>query len=168
MKAIVYTSKTGSTEQYAKMLAEKLQIPYYPLKTARRQLPMKSEILYLGWVMGGKVNGYKVASKCYRVLGVCAVGMAQNNPEALRNQNLIPQKTPLFSLQGNFDLSRLTGIHRLIVKIFIKVVENKVKTQGVGSELLEMMINGKQGVEQNNLEPVLEFYNKKSADAVNV
>ena len=35
IKAIVYKSKTGHTEKYAKMIGEKLNIPYYTLKEAK-------------------------------------------------------------------------------------------------------------------------------------
>ena len=31
MKAIVYTSNTGTTKEYAKLLSDKLSLPYYSL-----------------------------------------------------------------------------------------------------------------------------------------
>ena len=44
MKAIIYTSATGHTERYAKMLSEKTGIPAYPAKEAKSALPRGSEI----------------------------------------------------------------------------------------------------------------------------
>lgn len=169
MKAIVYTSNTGSTEQYAKMLAEKLQIPCYTLKTAYKQLSEQSEILYLGWIMAGKISGYRAATKRYRILGVCAVSVVQNADEDLRNYNRIPQKLPLFSLQGDFDLTKLHGVHRFVVKLVIRFMKNKAKKQqGAYSGLLQILINGKQGVDQKNLDSVLAFCDDKETDSVTV
>ena len=75
MNAIVYTSNTGFTAQYAKLLGEKLCLPVYPLNTAEEELAAGTEILYLGWLMAGKVKGYKQAAKRYRIAVVCGVGM---------------------------------------------------------------------------------------------
>ena len=36
MKAIVYTTNAGSTEQYAKLLAQKTGLPVYSLAKAKR------------------------------------------------------------------------------------------------------------------------------------
>lgn len=169
MEAIVYTSNTGSTEQYAKLLAEKRNLPCYSLKTARAQLPEQSEILYLGWVMGGRISGYRAAAKHYRIAAVCAVGMAETGGEVLKNQNLIPQNLPLFPLQGDFDLNRLQGIYRLMMKLFIKAMQNKGQTQqDAEPQMLEMMIHGKKGIDQKNLAPVLEFCEQKDSAAVMV
>ena len=44
IKAIVYKSKTGHTEKYAKMIGEKLNIPCYALKEAKTKLMKNDEI----------------------------------------------------------------------------------------------------------------------------
>ena len=38
MKAIVYTSQTGSTERYAQMLSKATGVPAYPAKEASKRL----------------------------------------------------------------------------------------------------------------------------------
>ena len=48
LKAIVYKSNTGYTENYAKMLSEKLNIPYYNIKDIRKYMNKNDEIIYLG------------------------------------------------------------------------------------------------------------------------
>ena len=75
MNAIVYTSNTGFTAQYAKLLGEKLGLPVYALDEAEGELATGTEILYLGWLMAGQVKGYKQAAKRYRIAVVCGVGM---------------------------------------------------------------------------------------------
>lgn len=64
MKAIVYTSNTGSAASYAKMLSQKIAIPVYSMEEAIKKVESGSEILYLGWIMAGKIKGYEKASWC--------------------------------------------------------------------------------------------------------
>ena len=56
--AIVYTSNTGYTAEYARMLGEKTGLPVWEL--ASRQVPKGSDIVYLGWLMAGNIQGYKM------------------------------------------------------------------------------------------------------------
>ena len=72
-EAIVYTSNTGYTAEYARMLGESTGLPVYDLNAAAAQLKPGTEILYLGWLMAGAVKGYKAAAKRYRVCAVCGV-----------------------------------------------------------------------------------------------
>ena len=44
MKAIVYTSNTGHTAEYAKILGEKTGLPVYALSEAAKQLSNGTEI----------------------------------------------------------------------------------------------------------------------------
>ena len=59
MKAIVYTSNTGSTARYAKLLGHETGLPVYTSETANRNLPAGAEIIYLGWIMASEIKGYK-------------------------------------------------------------------------------------------------------------
>ena len=51
MKAIIYTTNTGSTAQYAKMLAEQTGLPAFSMEEAKSKVEAGSEIIYLGWIM---------------------------------------------------------------------------------------------------------------------
>ena len=81
MNAILYTSNTGSTAQYAKLLADKTGLPVYSAEEAKSKLPARSEILYLGWLMASSIKGYKDAAKRYNIRAVCAVGMGQTGTQ---------------------------------------------------------------------------------------
>ena len=63
MKAIVYTSSTGHTTEYAKILGEKTGLPVYALNEALKQLSNGIEIIYLGWLFANGIKGYKKAAK---------------------------------------------------------------------------------------------------------
>ena len=57
MKAIIYTSNTGSTAEYAQLLGKELNVPVHSLQQAKNKVPAGSEIIYLGWIMaGGKTD----------------------------------------------------------------------------------------------------------------
>ena len=61
MEAVVYTSNTGSTEHYAKLLGHELRVSVYSTEEAGNKLPTGTEIIYLGWIMAGKIQGYGLA-----------------------------------------------------------------------------------------------------------
>ena len=51
MDAIIYTTNTGSTEQYAKLLAQKTGLPAYSIAEAKKRGFAGAEVVYLGWVL---------------------------------------------------------------------------------------------------------------------
>lgn len=67
MQAIVYTSNTGHTAEYAKILGEKTSLPVYALSEAKKQLSSGTEIIYLGWLFANGIKGYKKAAKKYKI-----------------------------------------------------------------------------------------------------
>lgn len=100
--SIVYTSNTGYTAEYARLLGEKTGLPVYSLTEAEQKLAAGNCVIYLGWLMAGKVQGYKKAAKRYKVQAVCGVGMGGNGSqlEEVRKANAIPEKTPLFPFRA--------------------------------------------------------------------
>ena len=48
---------------------------------------------------------------------VCGVGLTLTPSKKLREQNHIPQTVTVFSLQGGFDMERLHGLDKLLMKI---------------------------------------------------
>ena len=73
IKAIVYTSNTGYTAEYARLLGEKTGLPVYSLEESKHNLAERTEIVYLGWLMASMVKGYGEASKLYNISLVCGV-----------------------------------------------------------------------------------------------
>ena len=65
IKAIVYTTNTGNTERYAKMLGQRIGLSVYALEDAKKSLEKGTEIIYLGWIMASSIKGYKEADKCF-------------------------------------------------------------------------------------------------------
>ena len=101
MKAIIYTTNTGSTAQYAKMLAEKTGLQAFSMEEAKSKVEAGSEIIYLGWIMAAQVKGCKAAAKKYKIRAICAVGMEKTGTrtEEIRGNTCVPAEIPLFTLQ---------------------------------------------------------------------
>lgn len=164
MNAIVYTTNTGSTERYAKLLAQNTGLPVYSLAEAKRTIPAGAEIIYLGWIMASSVKGYAAAAKRYRICAVCAVGMGQTGTQTqlIRDKNHIPQSIPLFTLQGNFDVQKLHGVYRLMMKIMVKAVgkglSEKTDRTPEEEDMLDMMLHGSNRVSAENIKAVLAWY----------
>ena len=164
MNAIIYTTNTGSTEHYAKLLAQKTGLPVYSLAEAKKRIFAGAEVIYLGWIMAGSVKGYAEAAKRYQVCAVCAVGMRQTGTQAdsVRKKSAVPADIPLFTLQGNFDVKKLHGVYRLMMEIMVKtagkgLAEKKDRTPEE-DDMLDMMRCGGDRVKAENLSAVLDWY----------
>ena len=147
MKAIIYISNTGSTAEYAKLLGKELNLPVHSLQQAKTNVPAGSEIIYLGWIMAGGIKGYKEAARKYKVCAICGVGMGQTGTQLkeVRDKNSIPQRIPLFTLQGNFDVKKLHGLYRFMMNVMVKTAGKSLaaKTDRTPQEddMLDMMVN---------------------------
>ena len=166
MKAIIYTTNTGSKAQYAKMLAEQTGLPAFSMEEAKSKVEAGSEIIYLGWIMAAQVKGYKAAAKKYKIKAVCAVGMERTGTrtEQIREKTSVPVAIPLFTLQGNFDVKKLRGIYRLMMNLMVKMITKKLgaktdRTQQE-NEMLEIMLHGGEKVCTENLGEVINWYKK--------
>lgn len=168
MKAIVYTSNTGSTARYAKLLGHETGLPVYTSETANRNLPAGAEIIYLGWIMAGEIKGYKKAAKQYTVQTVCGVGMGQTGTQVMevRKKNAIPDSVPLFTLQGNFRMDRLHGVYKLMMGVMVrtagKALAGKTDRTAEEDDMLDMMLHGGERVRLENLSDVLNWYRNQN------
>lgn len=162
--AIVYTSNTGYTGQYAALLGQQTGLPVYPLSGPGEGPAAGSPVLYLGWLMAGTVQGYAKAAKRYRVQAVCAVGMGATGSqlEDVRKTNKLPPELPLFTLQGGFDLQKLRGVYRLMMVVMAKTAGKALagKQDRTPDEdaMLELLTHGGSRVCAENLAAVLAWY----------
>lgn len=167
MEAIIYTTNTGSAEQYAKMLAEQTGLSVFSMEEAKSEVEEGSEIIYLGWIIAAQVKGYKTAAKKYKIRAVCAVGMEKTGTrtEEIRKKTFVPAEVPLFTLQGNFNVKKLHGFYRLMMSMMVKMVTKQLvaktdRTQRE-NEMLEIMLQGGENVRKENLAEVLDWYKRE-------
>lgn len=151
--AIVYTSNTGYTEQYARMLGEQTGLPVYALPEA----PRGESVLYLGWMMAGSVVGLGKAKRRCKVRACCAVGMggAEQTP-ALQKKH---PGFPVFCLRGGYDHQRLTGIYKKMMETLAKAMKKRPAGDLMASTIVEAVSSptGMSWVTAEQLEPVLAW-----------
>ena len=164
MNAIIYTTNTGSTERYAKLLAQKTGLPVYSLAEAKKRVFAGAEVIYLGWIMAGSVTGYAEAAKRYRVRAVCGVGMGRTGTQtdSVRKKTGVPPEIPLFTLQGNFDVKKLHGIYRFMMEIMVKTAGKSLAAKKdrtpEENDMLDMMRCGGERVKAENLSAILDWH----------
>lgn len=167
MKAIVYTTKTGNTKRYAQMISEGTGLPIYSFKDSKKNVPVGADIVYLGWINAGKIQGYRKASKRYKIRAACGVGMSKTGTmtENVRKRTRIAESVPLFTLQGNFNIDKLHGFYRLIMALMAKAIkndlENKKDLSPEEADIADMVIHGGERVKSENLNDFLDWYNSE-------
>ena len=167
IKAIVYKSQTGHTKQYAEILGEKTNLPVYELNSATKELPGETEIIYLGWLMAGTVQGYKKAIKLFAVKAVCGVGMSGGDFRLadMRKSNQLSNSMPVFYLQGGFELDKLHGINKLMMKMMKSTVgkglADKQNRTPEEDAVLDLLLHGGNLVSADNLTQLLAWYGEQ-------
>ena len=161
--AIVYTSNTGHTRQYALLLGEQISLPAYSLDEANAQLPGGSLVIYLGWLHASHVKGYSKASKRFALCAVCGVGLCDTGTltSEVRKATSIPEDIPLFTLQGGIDHSRLKGMDKLMISMLTKGLAAKKQRSAQDERMLELLSGDESFVSPENLSEVLQWYREE-------
>lgn len=160
MKAIVYTSNTGHTAEYAKILGEKTGLPVYALSEAVKQLSNGTEIIYLGWLFANNIKGYKKAAKQYKISAICAVGLCDTGTAIaeVRKVNAISEETPLFTMQGGMDKTKLHGINKVMINMLTKGMDSKKDRTEDDERMLYLLKNDQNYVSEENITAFMKWY----------
>ena len=153
-KVIIYKSKTGHTERYAKMLSEELNIPCYSYKDVK--INDNDEVIFLSYIYASKIMGLSKILKKYKVKVVIAVGALAHSKDylnTLKQANNID--TPIFYLRGGINYSKLNFFFKKFLPIIGKDIAKDDK------ELLSLFKNGGDFVSKDNLKDIFDFFNKK-------
>ena len=149
-RVIIYKSKTGHTERYARMLSKELNIPCYSYKDAK--VSENDEIIFLSYIYASKIMGLSKILKKYNVKVIIAVGALAYSKDylnTLKNNNNI--KLPLFYLRGGINYSKLNFFFRKFLPVIGKDLAKDDK------ELLNLFKNGGDFVNKDNLKEVLNY-----------
>ena len=138
MNAIIYTTNTGSTRHYAKLLGRETGLPVYSSAEAKKTLSAGASVIYLGWIMAGSVKGYAAAARRYRIEAVCGVGMGRTGTQ----EDSVRQKTMM----------------EIMVKTAGKALAEKTDRTPEEDDMLDMMRHGSERVKPENLKAVLDWY----------
>ena len=157
IQAIVYTSNTGSTERYAKLLGHETDLPAYSLEEAKKVLKSGAQIIYLGWIMAGTIQGYREAEKRYQISMVSAVGMepAGTQLREIREKNQLPETVQLYTLQGGYLIHKLMML--MVTSTAGKALAEKIDRTPEEDDLLELMKHGGSRVSIENLSAPIQW-----------
>lgn len=162
MNAIIYESQTGSAARYAQLLAEHTGLPAYTRKQAQASLHKGDAVLFIGWIMAGRIKGLAWVRRRYAVQAVCAVGMGkptEQDTAALCKLNKIAD-TPLFCLQGGCDTAKLRGFSRrmmLSMQTTLARMPNRTEEE---NEKLALFAQGAACATEENLAEVFAWLAK--------
>ena len=162
---IVYVTNTGSTKQYAQMLSEETGFGVYSLSEAVKKLATDEEIIFMGWVMAGTVQGLKEAREAFSdIRAVCPVGLnkGEKTVTELTEKNAV--SVPMFILQGNFHIDELKGMYKMMMGMMLKMLKGKLKDNpnADGDKIIGAIENGVDCVNRENLEEILEWINTQA------
>ena len=161
MRAIVYESNTGFTEQYARLLEKKIYLPCYPVDQAEHALAEKETIIFLTWVEDGKLQKLKEVSKRYQIEAIGAVGMMKPEEErrlALLSDNRIKGDIPLFQLVGGIHPERLAGKEGKKIAKMAKQIEKTGLDTAEEEAILEVLLKGGDLVDVDRLADLVDYY----------
>ena len=162
-KAIVYTSNTGLTEQYATIIAKKTGLPMYRIEDARQKLARGERVIYLGWLMAGMIVSFKKAKKYFDIAAVCGVGLGDSGAQdaSVRKTNKIADAIPVFTLQGGMDHEKLTGVYKSMIDVLTKFMKKKKNRTEDEEKMLSLLINGGNYVSEDNLRAFLSYWEER-------
>lgn len=118
IKAVIYHSNSGFTKQYALMFSKNLKVPCYDIKSVSKNLK-KENVVFLGNVFDGIIEGYSKASKKYNIVYTVAVGLNEPSEKTINNLKEINKiKGEFYYLKGGFDISKLSKFKQLTVNAY--------------------------------------------------
>ena len=160
---IVYESKTGFTKRYAEMLAAKTGLKVFHVKEISK-ISQDEEIIFLGWIKVGKIQGLDKVRK-YNVKAVCGSGTgrtAEPDVETVVARNNI-KGIPFFYLRGGcLPLKKMKGMDRIMLSMFVKMLKSRKDKDERTEESIDIIVNGFDGVKEENLVPLLEWLKSQS------
>lgn len=158
--AIIYKSGTGFTARYAKILAQKCNLPVFDLKTAKKKLPRGGSIAYLGWIFATKISGYEQAKTLFDVKVVGACGMSMPTEDYLKQLKANNQLEEVFYLRGGIDRKKLGFMKKMMLNMVASSIEKeaiKKEENKEEYELISLLRNGGDYFSEEQIDSLVEF-----------
>lgn len=171
--AVVYKSKYGSTEKYAKWIAEDTYADIFKASKIKvDKLKEYDTIVYCGGLYAGGILGFSFIKNnylkfCDKKLIVVAVGATLKKDEAIEEvkiKNLAVEmigKVQFFLLRGGLNYKKMNFIDRFLMFMLIKSVKFK-KTEVLDDDTKGMIATYGKVVDftnKNEIEPIINAIN---------
>lgn len=167
--AIIYSSRTGFSKQYAEMLQQKVGGELFDLSKMRKlnQVMGADVLVYIASIMGGRMREFKFIDKNIYDLErprKIFVGVGLTPPEeqvylGFKQTNCpfgFENKIKFFLLRGGMRYSELRGVDKLLMKNILKNLSKKEERSPVEEEMYQAIINGADYVNEESLEPIVQ------------
>lgn len=170
--AVVYKSKYGYTQQYAKWLAAALEADLFELKSNTcPALQGYSTIIFGGGLYAGGIGGMPVFCEIFRehngasfILFTTGVS-STDNPDmftAIINRNLTPEmhaKVKVFHMRGGIDYKKLGLLHRVMMWMMMRMLISKKPGELTEDDKGFMAAYGKSVsfLDEDSIEPILSY-----------
>ena len=166
---VVYKSKHGSTEKYARWIGEELDCPVVSEKDfQRKNFSLYDNIIFGGCVHAGGILGFDLIKKNIRHLEgkkivIFVVGlnvMHQDTRMQLREINFNKNglnKLTCYYCPGSYDPSSVKGIDAAIMKMMINMLEKK-KPEEVTEDDRRLLAGVTEGIDLTDrkyIEPIV-------------
>ena len=156
---IVYESKTGFTERYARWAAEELGCECISLKDASKdRLAGYDRVIFGGWIMANMISGLPKLREMGVVPAVVfAVGASPAFEEVLtqiREQNQLGE-TPFFYFEGGVDFNKLGFVQRMMLKMMKKMTEKKKDMTRQEAAIVQLLAGSFDHTDRGQLEGML-------------
>ena len=169
IKTIIYTSQTGFTKKYARLLALETGATAFELGKAPGKVKRDEPVVYMGWLKAGRLMGLSRAMKEHRIAAVCVVGMGpqrQGGSQAQGVQRMYHlDAVPVFYLQGGYDGAKLKGMNRFMMRCMTKLtapkLEKKKDRTAAEEDMLTLLRHGGDRVDKKNLASVLAWMKER-------
>ena len=135
--AVIYKTKYGSTEKYARWIAQDVNADLYKSGSVSIDSLMAYDtIVYCGGLYAGGMLGFSSIKKNYgrlsrKKLIVVAVGATTKNEAAakeIKEKNLTAEmkdNIPFFLLRGGLDYKRMNAKDRMLMYLLVKSLKSK-------------------------------------------
>lgn len=153
MTIIVYSSKTGSSERYARALSESTGFAAFSVKD---DYDHEQSIVFIGWIRGIALVGFDKVDRS-KVIAVAAVALDDKPKKGWnRIKDLNEIKVPFYHLPGWIDRKKVGPVNKLLFCLLCVYY----KLQGLDSRtkpLFDAMMNGGSFYDESRLEPLILF-----------
>ncbi|MDP4180993.1 MAG: flavodoxin domain-containing protein [Bacillota bacterium] len=168
--AVVYKSKYGSTEKYAKWIAEDARCEIFKANEINAdRLSEYDTIVYCGGLYAGGILGFSLIKNnykkfCDKKLIVVAVGATLKKDEAIeevRNHNLsneMKDNTQFFILRGGLNYKKMNVIDRILMFLLIKSIKRK-KSEDIDDDSKGMIATYGKVVDFTNRNAIIPVIN---------
>ncbi len=171
---VIYSSKRGSTRQYADWIAEALNCSAVPLdQMSSEELREYDAVLYGGWLRGSGIIGWKEIAPAlaglYDRTVLFITGISEYTPA---NYMQICEinfgglgemgKMQLFFTPGKYDPAEVKGLDRFLMKVSRSVLKSGKTKEGASDadRMIDAIDHGVDKVDRRYAEPVIRAARK--------